>query len=1172
MKITDIHVDGFGVWNTMVVDELSTGVTLFFGRNEAGKTTLMQFLRAGFYGFSPDRRRCYLPPVYGGVPGGMLRVQNHSGDFVIERRQSETDPAGLGRVIVLAANGSRQGQHLLNVLLSGVDESIFNNVFAIGIHELQELATLNDTQAAEQLYNLANGVDRVSLVEVIRGLVEERRKILGDESLKGELAGLFQQREKLLGEVADLEAQTRRWFDLGRQRTALTDELTQLDTQIARLEHDSRTVEIAIQVRDKWRQRHEVSGQLRKIGVVDPLPEDCLARLDNLNLEIEQHKEQLEPLHKQRQQVKRELALQPINRALWDHSCRIEAICEHGPWIASLENEIQRIRKDVETSELELLQLDEKLAAEGGVQLAQAPVITGRVAQQLEAPAHSLRQSMQQRSLARKQYKKQQQEATAATSELRDELDGRPVDDFDQQLERAGELVKQLRKRVGLEDRLDQMARQREELEHESERLLDDQLHRMRMLVGIGIMFVFGFVLLSSSLFGRHVMPMQPEIAWGVGALGVFCMGFSALWKTMAEKASQEELDNVARRLDALDRDIQDTQQGRDQLDRQLPPGAGTFSVRLVAAEKELKELEGKAPLHFARHEAKQRTNTTKRHVAAADDELREARSRWRRALRNAGLPESLHPKQVRQLAAHHQRRAKIHTGVTEAKERLTKLEADRDSLVARLRQLNEDVGLSNAAPDPQLQLSQLATALSGQRDMVNRRRDMQREDRELRQRIGSLSQLLRRLLRAREAHFADLRVTDEDDLRTRWQKLQEIARLNERHRTLSEQIAAIIGGFCPETQVETELGSATKEELEGRHKALLHKLQDSQNRLGQAHQRRGEVQQEMKTLSENRRLGAAKFEIGCLEQRIERAVRRWQASGICVRMLEIVRERYEAERQPETLSEASLYLEKLTAGKYTRIWTPLGEHELRVDDHDGRPMSLEVLSRGTREAIFLSLRLALVAAYGRRGVNIPMILDDVLVNLDAQRAESAVRVLCDFAKEGRQLLFFTCHDHILKMFERATVDVRILPAHGSPGVRVTRHERLPEPAPIVEPVEPVLTAEPVEPPPAPIFAIPIEEPIVDPIPLPEPRPLPIAEDYALQDALDIANSTPLFDLDDYINDFEPRVIAEPIDLPAELVDESDVVYDEQEDEDAFTEIPWWETARRRFTEEESAA
>ncbi|MDP6717264.1 MAG: hypothetical protein QGF59_01360, partial [Pirellulaceae bacterium] len=153
--------------------------------------------------------------------------------------------------------------------------------------------------------------------------------------------------------------------------------------------------------------------------------------------------------------------------------------------------------------------------------------------------------------------------------------------------------------------------------------------------------------------------------------------------------------------------------------------------------------------------------------------------------------------------------------------------------------------------------------------------------------------------------------------------------------------------------------------------------------------------------------------------------------------LLESIREAYEAERQPETLSEASVYLETLTDGKYTRIWTPLGKNELRIDDRQGKPMSLDVLSRGTREAVFLSLRLALVAAYGRRGVNLPMILDDVLVNLDIERARSAVQLLCQFAKEGRQLLFFTCHDHIQQMFVEAEVDVRILPAHGQPGLKI---------------------------------------------------------------------------------------------------------------------------------------
>jgi hypothetical protein len=333
--------------------------------------------------------------------------------------------------------------------------------------------------------------------------------------------------------------------------------------------------------------------------------------------------------------------------------------------------------------------------------------------------------------------------------------------------------------------------------------------------------------------------------------------------------------------------------------------------------------------------------------------------------------------------------------------------------------------------------------------------------------------------------------------------------------------------------------------------------------------QRRGEINQEMKTLAENRRLAAAKFELGCVEEKIARATRRWQLTGVTIRMLEVVRERYEAERQPETLSEASLYLEKLTSGKYVRIWTPLGQHELRIDDHDGHPLSIEVLSRGTREAVFLSLRLALVASYGRRGVNIPMVLDDVLVNLDQPRSIAAVRVLSDFAKDGRQILFFTCHEHIQKMFEEVNADVRVLPNNGTPGLHVKRLDRKLEPIAVVEAVPVAVVPEPVSIEPEP-ETLPISE-------FHEPTAAASADEYVLSDEWSAPNlpqtAAPLFELEDYLAADSPaKILPVAVNDPPAEPEEHDVFYNELQDDDAFLDSPWWEPTRRRWVEEEPAA
>ena len=148
--------------------------------------------------------------------------------------------------------------------------------------------------------------------------------------------------------------------------------------------------------------------------------------------------------------------------------------------------------------------------------------------------------------------------------------------------------------------------------------------------------------------------------------------------------------------------------------------------------------------------------------------------------------------------------------------------------------------------------------------------------------------------------------------------------------------------------------------------------------------------------------------------------------------MLEQVRDIYERERQPETLKDASDFLQRMTGGRYTRVWTPLDENSLRVDDEAGNVLGLETLSRGTREAVFVCLRLALVRGYARRGMTLPVVLDDVLVNCDGRRAQQAVEVLCEFAELGHQVLFFTCHQHIVSMFEEAGVQVRTLPDTGT--------------------------------------------------------------------------------------------------------------------------------------------
>ena len=69
MKINGLEIDGYGIWTGLKLEGLCDGLNVLYGPNEAGKTTLLQFIRSVLYGFSPARRR-YFPPLRGGRPGG----------------------------------------------------------------------------------------------------------------------------------------------------------------------------------------------------------------------------------------------------------------------------------------------------------------------------------------------------------------------------------------------------------------------------------------------------------------------------------------------------------------------------------------------------------------------------------------------------------------------------------------------------------------------------------------------------------------------------------------------------------------------------------------------------------------------------------------------------------------------------------------------------------------------------------------------------------------------------------------------------------------------------------------------------------------------------------------------------------------------------------------------
>jgi len=130
--------------------------------------------------------------------------------------------------------------------------------------------------------------------------------------------------------------------------------------------------------------------------------------------------------------------------------------------------------------------------------------------------------------------------------------------------------------------------------------------------------------------------------------------------------------------------------------------------------------------------------------------------------------------------------------------------------------------------------------------------------------------------------------------------------------------------------------------------------------------------------------------------------------------------QRFKERSQAPMLKSASGYFAQITGGEFDRL--------INDDSNDppviaakrpgGAIISVEAMSEGTRDQLYLALRLAALQLQRERGVDLPVILDDVLMASDDLRAGCIFKALANFSKSG-QVIVFTHHHHLCDVARR---------------------------------------------------------------------------------------------------------------------------------------------------------
>jgi uncharacterized protein YhaN len=1031
------------------------GVALFYGPNEAGKTTLSRFIRSVLYGFEP-----FAVETCDGASRpvgweGLLRVESQGHEYEI-RRISDRGTRGL--VSVVGMDREQPAETLLAELLHRTDACLFENVFAVGLNELQELATLQADEVARHIYGLTLGPTGRKLLEATAAVEQERRLLLDPASRSGRLADLLEREQGLRDEVAATHSLREEHAELCRERSRIQQRIEELQGNQADVDQQLSGHRTLARVWPHWSEAREIRRELESTPEISGFPADGVERLEKLDAHITTATESRRTLVESVKALRGKLHCFAGHKQLHTHAAALVGFVEQAGWLRDVTQQATGAQARAAEVRSKLDRSLETLGPEWTPARLES-LDTGLGARRrIVSAAARYRTAVRRRNRMMRLRKRLNRAVGKRSAALDERLKGLGDASLEDAIAQQHTHLKGLGELAALRVQEAHLAARREGLAPASRSAEPLPAFIPKFL---GLLLAAG---LAVSMVGLYQAAAMDVFA----GLGMACIGFCGLgvawgFKHHLELHARPDAETQDDESQQIDAQLAETRAAIARLSAEHQPASAPADApdSATAAGTEEPGTEAPAdPTHSAQDDAQlerqamtrlaelERWHRARRAIRSRRRRLSELRSRfqgvqrdlsterqnWCALLKDLGHAETVKIDEALDVwdraaeARDHLRASKA------AGDEVRHLERSIQSFLSRMGEAGRRAGRPEVEGKPPLDVlaswdGELKT-LGVVRDEYRRTR---RELKDHRRKALHAQRRLRGLRTKMSALLAQGGASDRKEFldRAGWverrrecQALLEIANEDLRQAAAAEPELAMVEEDlerfdADHNQKQIELLSAELEQIERDRHAAFEEL--------------GGVKQSLKSLEADCQASRLRFEVSQTRHELARTAEEWFGIELARQAVDRVRSKFERSCQPATLALASKYLERLTRGRYANVWTPLGQRELRIDDDRGQSFTVEQLSGGTREQLFLAVRMATVHELGQKGIELPMVFDDVLVNFDQLRTEAAVDTLCEFAEENRQILFFTCHLHLAHLFEARGVEPTWLPGHNLP-------------------------------------------------------------------------------------------------------------------------------------------
>ncbi|MFB1051111.1 AAA family ATPase [Paraliobacillus sp. JSM ZJ581] len=967
MRIQHVEIYGFGKWQDKQFDFSDQNFIILIGENEAGKSTLRQFILFMLFGMPPRERKLYLPKK-GGQLGGRLTLETDEGNvFTIERMHDRNK----GEAVCYTADGLTKDENWLNKQLFGINKDTFLSIFSFDTTVLSRLHQMKQKDIGEVLLGVGMaGTDQIYWTE--KWLEQQLNDYFKPQGKKPKINQLVETLAEKQVTLVQLEADASHYQEKQREIQKLKQHLTTFQEKQKVLHQEMQRIKQMIQQYDAITSYQTIKDELKLYPNTIQFPEQGLDRFDQLNrhlfplqsetnmLQMKLEKEQ-EELNDINQSILTEAEKKKLNLTL-------EEIREWSQFNQALSNKKQEkleLERDI-TYAMNQLQLDLSLE---DVQALSLPFATEERWIQLKEEQQELYQAITkleyEQQVDNEQYEVLLTEQKKTDQQLMDPLE---LHQLKQEIEREEETIYQLEQSKSNQSKQNKWNK----IKHQKKRTAN-----IISIIGISLTVIIGLLAL-----------ILEERIWfilsGVILVVVIFVRWSMFQSTKSIETFFESLPNHMQSRKLTDEELTERKQTLKQQE--------IFVEQQEKSTKQLKEMNAaRLKLNEVKKFHLQRQQLVKQQINEQIEQFPFLE----------GITVEHWPKLYHYLETL-LNQTKKYTNVTNQVDVLTQ---QLDDLEKNIKQIYQEKVAKKELTDTIPSIGERVRQVIDKDNVLVHKKDEVVENRK--QLVNQLDELQAKMIPLQtkiNTLWEHANVQDEESFLEKGRQKQAFDMLYKEYKTYENQLNLLLSE--KDWMIINNGEKIIKSDLEARYEKMQYNMKESNEKMQHMQQQISDINAHIYQLETSQVLVDEKHHYYQLQNELQQQAKQWAIYQLAKNKINKTKLIYYNHYLPNVLSHTTTYFKKITSGSYLCVFIDEDSAELLVEDKMGFRYAIQELSQGTQDQLYISLRIGMSIVIKHQH-NMPFFVDDAFVHFDSTRLHNMLIAFNELSKTS-QVIWFT--------------------------------------------------------------------------------------------------------------------------------------------------------------------